>query len=222
MFDDIAQLANIARPVVLGQQVHRPLREPAETRSALLAMERDEMIDQQRNVLTARTQRRQVELYYFEAVVEIAPEFPLRDRLTKVAVGRGNQPDIDGDRFGATNPCHLPLFHDPQQPHLARKGHFADFIEKDGASLSLFEGALVLCLGVGESAFLVAEELVLQQVLGDGGTVDCPEGLIATWAVLMERSGDDIFASAALTRDQGIHGSWRDQKNLVAQLLNHF
>jgi hypothetical protein len=38
-----------------------------------------------------------------EAIVEIGPEATAFDILLQVAVGRGDDPDIDGNRFGAAD-----------------------------------------------------------------------------------------------------------------------
>ncbi len=52
------------------------------------------VIDKQGNVTDALTQRRQGDLHNFETVVQILPEMILPDSLFKIAVGRGDDPNI--------------------------------------------------------------------------------------------------------------------------------
>ena len=55
-------------------------------------------------------------------------------------------------------------------------------------------------VGVGEGALLVAEELALQQVLGDGAAVDRDERAALARARAVERARDELLADAALAR----------------------
>ncbi len=57
-------------------------------------------------------------------------------------------------------------------------GHLADLVEEDGALGGVAEEALAVAVGAGEGAAHVAEELALQEVLGDGAAVDADEGLL--------------------------------------------
>jgi hypothetical protein len=54
----------------------------------------------------------------------------------------------------------------------------------------------------GEGAALVAEELALHQVLGDGGAVDLDEGPSLRGGVLVQGARDELLARAALARDE--------------------
>ena len=47
-------------------------------------------------------------------------------------------------------------------------GHFADFVEKERALMGLLELADAAAVGPGEGAAFVAEQLALQQRLGNG------------------------------------------------------
>ena len=58
--DDVLELADVARPVVGFEQIHRLLREPVDVLAHLIAVFRQEVFRQQRNVFAALAQRRQV------------------------------------------------------------------------------------------------------------------------------------------------------------------
>ncbi len=82
--------------------------------------------------------------------------------------------------------------------------HVADFVEEDRAAIGLLELADLLLGGAGERPLLVAEELRLDQLLGNRRAVDLDEPLAAAQAVAVDRARDELLADAALALDQ--HG----------------
>ena len=59
--------------------------------------------------------------------------------------------------------------------------------------------------GIGERTPLVAEELRLEQVLGNGGTIDLDKLRLRSRAVAMEDAGHQALAGPRLAGDQ----DWR-------------
>ena len=66
----------------------------------------------------------------------------------------------------------------------------------------------------------MTEQFVLEQVFGDGGTVDGQEGGAIATAVVMEGAGDDIFSGTRLSGDQHRHRCGAHQQDLLADLLH--
>ena len=97
----------------------------------------------------------------------------------QVSIGRCQDSHINGNGRVAADAGDLALFEHAQQTHLGSGGHFANFIEKNGAPLCLFKDTLVAFFGIGKSAFLVTKELVFQQVFRYSSTVDWFERLVA-------------------------------------------
>ena len=64
-----------------------------------------------------------------------------------------------------------------QQLRLGGRPHLADLVEEERALVRQLELAELLRVRVGERAALVAEELALEQRLGDGGAVERDERL---------------------------------------------
>src|SRR2546422_3790995 len=85
---------------------------------------------------------------------------------------------------------------------------FADLIEEDGAAIGDLQSALPLCQCPGKGALLVAEELAFNQSLGERRTVDRDERTACARAVQMNGARRELFAGAALSRNQngGIAG----------------
>ena len=94
-------------------------------------------------------------------------------------MGGADDPGVDRDRLAAADPLDHPLLQEAQQLDLERQRDVADLVEEQGAAM----GELDLALGgldrAGEGALLVAEQLGLEQVLGDGGAVDRDEAAAA-------------------------------------------
>jgi hypothetical protein len=81
-------------------------------------------------------------------------------------------------------------------------GNVADLIQEEGALVRQLEPALLLPHRAGEGALLVAEQLALQQLAGEGSTGDGDEARLGPRAVEVEGAGDELFAGAALPQDQ--------------------
>ena len=129
--DDVLQLTDVARPVVLlehgqGLRRHAP-RRPAHLLRQLL----DEVGDQQRDVLAAIAQRRQVERDDVETVEEILAQDALGDGAPDVAVRGGDEADVDLDVAGVAHPTDLPLLDGAEQLDLHGLGDLGDLVEKE-------------------------------------------------------------------------------------------
>src|SRR3546814_2421954 len=56
-----------------------------------------------------------------------------------LAVGGGDQPDVDADRAAAAEPVDLALLDGPQQLGLQADVHLADLVEQEGALVGFLE-----------------------------------------------------------------------------------
>ena len=127
------------------------------------------------DVFLALAQRRHLDGDDVQAVVEVLAELAGRDHRRQVAVGRGDQPDVDLDGAGAAQPLEFVLLEHAQDLRLRVRAHVADFVEEQRAAVGLLEPADALLVGAGEGALLVAEQLRLEQVLLQRGAVHLDE-----------------------------------------------
>jgi hypothetical protein len=79
---------------------------------------------------------------------------------------------IDRDLLTPADALDGALLQEAQQLGLQRKRQVADFVEHQGAAAGGLDLAERLLGGTGEGAFLVAEQLAFEQVLGNGGAID--------------------------------------------------
>src|SRR5215831_10321019 len=99
----------------------------------------DEVIDQQRQVPLAFTQRRQLDRVDVEPKIQIAAKVTRRDQFFEVAIGGRNDADIGLDQFVATDTFEALLLQDSQDLRLGERRHVADLVEEKSATGALLE-----------------------------------------------------------------------------------
>ena len=126
-----------------------------------------------------------------EAEIQILAERATLHLGQQVAVGGGEDAHVHAHRRRAAQPVDLAFLQGAQQLRLQADIHFADLVEQQRPAIRRLEFADTACDGAGERALLVAEQLGLQQVLGDRRTVQRDERRLRTGA-----SGDECGAPA--------------------------
>ena len=96
----------------------------------------------------------------------------------------------------------------------------ADFVEEERAVVGEIHLADFAGAGSGEGAALVAEEFVFDQAFGDGGAVQCDEGLLAARREMVDGAREEFLAGAAFAEEQngGVGGG--DFLNLLAEFAD--
>ena len=105
-----------------------------------------------------------------------------------------------GDR--AADAVERPLLQDAQELALRRRRELADLVEEDRAAVGQLELAQPARGRAREGAPLVAEELALEQRLGNRGAVDRDEGAVAPGRERVDRAREELLARAALALEQ--------------------
>ena len=128
-------------------------------------------------------------------------------------------PDVD-DAAAALGADLLQLagLEEAEEQALHAQRHLADFVEEDGALVGGLELAGLVAIGAGEAALDVAEELGLEERLGQTGAVDGDEGLVGARAVGVDGARDELLADAALAGDEDLGVGAGDALDLLAQL----
>src|SRR5690606_23368371 len=103
---------------------------------------------------------------------------------------------------GVAEPAQRALLQDPQELHLGRERQLADLVEEERALVRLLEEPSLVGDRVGERAAPVAEELALEERLGDRAAVHGHEAPLLAGAAYVERAGHELLARAALALDQ--------------------
>jgi hypothetical protein len=180
----VAQFAHVAGPGVAAQQGRAGLHLRMQVRMGARAQRGQGVFQrpfgQAGYVAGALAQGRQVQAQHGQAVEQVGAEAAFADALFQVAVGGADDAHVDGDGPRAAHAHHFALFQHAQQPRLQGQRHFADFVEEEGAVVGRLEQARMAAPArAREGPFLVAEQLRLQQGLGDGAAIDGDEGRFA-------------------------------------------
>jgi hypothetical protein len=122
----------------------------------------DEVLDQRRNVFAAFPERRDLDRDDVQAIEEIVLEPAVGDHLAQVAIGGGDDADVDALRPLGAERLELPLLQHPQQLGLQRRAHRRDLVEKDRAAVRQRELPALGRRRAGERAADVAEQLRLE------------------------------------------------------------
>ena len=104
-------------------------------------------------------------------------------------MGRRDHAGVAAEDLRPADPLELALLQDAEDLGLGGQRQLADLVEEDRTAVGALEPARLLPVRAGEGAPLVAEELALDQALGQGPAVD-PD----------ERTGRDRSGGAAPRR----------------------
>ena len=198
----VLEFAHVARPVVAAEQLHGLGAEAAHLTLLVGVGHLQEVVDQQRNVVPAVSEGRDLDRDHVESVVEILPEAALPDRLLQVLVGSGQHPDIDRNGLRRADGLKGPVLQHPEQLHLEVGAHVPDLVQEDGSAVGHGEAAFAVSDGIGECALHVTEELGLQQFFGDCAAIDRHQHPGRPGAVVVDGPGDELLAGTTFTRDQ--------------------
>src|SRR5262249_39999175 len=208
----VLQLAHIPRPSVADEHCER-LGIDARYALALLGGEAsEEMPDQFGDILRPLGEGRDADREYVQPIEQILAEaagFHIGD---EVAVGGGDDPHVDLYRPARADRLDLVSLDRAQQLHLRGGRKLANFVEEQRAAGCFHELARVALGRAGEGALLVAEQDRLDEIVGDGATIDRHEWLGAPLASAMDGARDQLFADARLAFDE-----YRDRR--VRRLL---
>src|SRR5258705_2518724 len=199
--DHVLELADIAGPTIALED-REGFRTDRFHRLAELGGDfPDEVRGQERDIVAALAERRQVDRDDVESIEEVLAKNTVGYRLGHVAIGRGDQPHVDLDVARVADAANLPLLNRPQELHLYGLGHLGDFVEEEASAVGGGEQADRVGDRSGEGALYVSEELGLHQGLGNGSAVDRDERPGPPRTLLMDRLRDQLLAGSALARD---------------------
>ncbi len=120
----------------------------------------------------------------------------------QVAIGRRDEPYVDGARAQAADACHFARLDDVQQRGLHRPGELSDFVEKRGTAIGGFDEARLGRHGARESAALMTKDLALEERLRERGAIDAHERRIPSRRLTMNGLGDEVLSNARLAKDE--------------------
>ena len=141
--------------------------------------------------------------------------------MREIAVGRGDQPHVHGCSLSEPMRCSWPFCSTRSSFACTASGSSPTSSRKSvppSASSNLPRRSAD---GARERAAHVAEQLALDQRLGQGRAVQADERLARARRERVDRSRDQFLADARLARDEHRQVARRDDRDLVQQTLVH-
>ena len=166
-----------------------------------------EVLREQADVVAPRPQRRQVDPHHVDPVEEVAAKLAALQHLVDLAGGGGDHPDIHRVLLPGPHPPHPPLLEHAQQLRLERQRQFPHLVEEQRATVGKLHEPHPAGIGPREGAALMAEELALDQGVGDRSAVHGHERPLGPAAAGMDRPGHELLAGARLAGHQHVDGT---------------
>ncbi len=172
------------------------------------------------NVFLPFAKGRQIHRSDHQSVIEIFAKNVIFNVLFKVAVGGGDDPNIELGGRRAAKFFDLAVLEKVHQLDLQHRRQFADFVEEKRAPLGRLKLAELRRMRFGERSFFVAKQLAFQETVGSRAAVDDDEGSVSARTVPVNRVGDNFFARAALAGDQHGNVGYGDALNEAKDLAH--
>jgi len=122
-------------------------------------------------IVAPLTERRDVAVQHRKTEVEILAKQTSRHVFRYGPVGRGDDPHVEAGVLRVAQSAHLARFQKPEQMSLHRERDVTDLVEKKRATMRPLDDARLVADGASERPLPMAEELGLEQRIGDTGAV---------------------------------------------------
>lgn len=171
------QFADISRPGVAHKFSFGFTGQPPYLFLVFPVISVQEMFGQQEYILSAFTQRRNMQFDGIDAVKQILPELSFLYQFSQICIGGTDQPDIDIYGTDCAQTGDAPLLDSCQKLGLHGQWQVSDLIQEKCSSRSHFHSSGLGLAGIRESTFLITEELTLKQLFGYTSQVNGDEGI---------------------------------------------
>jgi hypothetical protein len=155
----VLKFPDVPWPVIALEELRGMLIDPTNRFAHLRGISGDEILSQQKYVLAALAQRRNVNGKDVQTIEEVRTEFPGTNCGPEVAVGGCEYSNVDGDALRTSDSFEFAFLEHSQQGDLGFDRHIANLIEENRPVVRDFEPAGMPLIGSRERALLVTEEL---------------------------------------------------------------
>lgn len=201
--DQILQLTDIARPVVLLQKTQK-LRRKVQILAVFPAESGQELVSQRENIFLAQPQGRNVNPDDIEPVKKIGAKQAALHFFLQIAVGSDNQPEIQRNPPAVGKTLNGFFLNQLQQLGLNMRGSSPISSKNKVPWLASSILPIFLPEVPGSGVLLVAEELGLHQIFVEHCAVDFDKGTGCPVAHGMNGFGDGGLAHAGLACNEDI------------------
>ena len=175
----------------------------------------DEAVGEQGDVTDPFPERRQFDVEYLQAVEQILAEVALLDRLSEIAVARGNHADLCFLHARAAETLKFALLKEAKQLGLCGAAHLAHLIQEQHAFGRELDLAGLGLMSAGKRSALVAEELRFEELLRKRRTVDGDEWAVPARRRLVDEPRDEFLPSSGFAPQKYRRIGWGDPQRVA-------
>lgn len=150
-----------------------------------------------------------------EAIPEVGAECAIADFFLEVAIGGGDDADVDFPFFVVANAAECLFLEESEEEALCGEGKVSDFVEEEGAAMGFFDDTGGVVVGTGEGAFGIAEKAGFEEWFADDVAVEGNEGFVGAFGEAVEEDSDGFFAGAAFAEDDDVVIAGADEFDFV-------
>src|SRR5262249_20819280 len=114
-FNNVAKLADVARPMIAPERLHAFAVNPPYFLSSEREQFLEKSLDETWQIVDSVAERRQLDRKHIQPVEEVLAELAVANRGIEVAIRGGQHADIAGDLGGSAEAPELALLEHPQQ-----------------------------------------------------------------------------------------------------------
>ena len=153
-----------------------------------------------------------------EAIEQVGPERSGSCERRQIDVCRADDPHVQLDGPASADPFHLAVLDDSEHFFLHRRRSIRDFVEQQSPPVRAFEAAHVLALRAGKCPRFVAEELRVEQRLGESGAVHLDERTVPPRREVVQSGREQFLPGASLADDEARPVDGRESGYLLLDL----
>ena len=175
------------------------------------------------DVIPTLAERRDVDRNDVQTVEEVLAEQPFLDSELEWPIRGRDDAQVHLDVTRAADAPEHALLEDPQELRLAVERHLAHFVQEERPPVGELHEPLLGGFRVGEGAFLVTEQLTLEERLRDRRAVDFHEGKVPPRALVVQAARHELLTGPAVAQNQDrLRLAPRDLADQVAETTGGF
>ena len=219
LFGDILELAHIARPLVVHEQLLGALVEHHAVHLIFLGHLQSKQSEQQYYILATLAKRGHLDGNRVETIVEVFAEATLTDGLTDIYVCSGYDAYVGLTHLGSSHGDILSRFEHTQQSGLSGQWQLANLIEEQCALVGHTKVSWRIVDSTSIRALYMTKELAIDGTLGDRAAVDGEILLTATRRVVVDYTRDDLLTHSTLAHNEHTEIGGRNLKGYVEHVV---
>src|SRR6202142_3288911 len=167
------------------------------------------VLHEQRQVAQPLAKRRKLDAYLGDAEEEVTAKAPCVHLRAEVPSRRSEHAHVDRLECRPSHALDLLFAQGAQELGLKLDGQLSELVEEKRTAIGLGERALPALGGTGERPLFVPEKNALREGRRDAAAVHYDEWPAGSFARVVDRSGDELFACAGLPDEEDSGGSAR-------------